>query len=700
MILLSLFCHQAACATDVNSVLQKMQTVSAHKLKALGPDVNGLSPTDRQVLLAQLIKMLQSPEWEYQANAAVIAGLLGADAQPAVPYLLAAMDTQMENVAWEVAPAIGKIGKGAVPNVAAELKRVNPASDDRKERKRAYHLISVVEQLGPNALELVPVLVAFLNDGANTGAVEALIKIGPQSAKPICQALEHSTDKRECVYACKVLNEFGEKSAAPLAVLIMSKSVEGARSAAYILSKIADSRYTACLPALLSALRSDDADVSKGAQEALIRIGTPAAIALKPLVRDDDIEVQRRVAYVLQKIAPEAGTVSGVLQPAVADSNPEKAAMAAATLLKIQAGNRNAISKLLSLLKSSESRTRSLSCHAIAKVGPHAAPLVPALIAALHDPNPQVRADAAESLGAIGPPASPATAALVEAATSTHPAIDYGHELMGMDSTIQQAAISALGKIGSGASAAVPTLAKMLADPKNSYRAGYILEALESMKDAAAPAVPVIISQLENNQIAKDKLLSVINSIGPKAVPAIPALQKIVADRRSIYRTQAFKTILSLEANNSKKRALIQLYLNDSDLRLKDAATVAFSQIPATVESSSASLATLLEGLKASQWNIKMNSIRALGNVGPPAAEALPKMLEASTGCSYANEEKTLCFEAIKKIDPDGSKCLALTKGVLNDPFRVRGTVELYEYIGSSKTRGVAAVTRARWKLK
>ncbi len=91
-------------------------------------------------------------------------------------------------------------------------------------------------------------------------------------------------------------------------------------------------------------------------------------------------------------------------------------------------------------------------------------------------------------------------------------------------------------------------------------------------------------------------------------------------------------------------------------------------------------------------------AIRALAKFGPDSAEALPILLQDHLSTSYTEEYRSLAFQAILKIDPDGTKTLTLTEKNSEDANRVRSTVELLEFIGSPNALEVARKTRERWR--
>lgn len=682
-----------AGAAGLATIKSKLQRGSLQAVKEMDKEIASMSRTEKEELIKELAVLLKSTDWQKQEKAAHVAGTLGPDALPLLPHLISAMNAGMENVAWEAAPAIGKIGKAAAPELIKNLKNENLNS------RHAYHLIKAIGELGPAGLAIVPSLCPFLADGANTGAVDALKKIGPSCAAPLASSLDKAKDTRVWVYSCEVFSAFPAQSATALAELLKSKNELQLKPATYILSKISNGTYTSCIPGLVAALVLNKPDISDSAQDALIKIGPAASSALSKYALDDDIQIQKRVALVLQKIGSSSKSQLTSMQNGLSNKKPESAALTASTILKLDKDNQAALKTLATMLSSKEDRIRSIGCNACASVGPNADGAVSKLTELLKDSNPEVRMEAATALGAIGPAAASASSALVLACTSKHPVVVQGHEAIGMDQSIQQAAITALGQIGPKAASAVPTLAAMLSEKENDYRSEYILKALQGMKAAAAPSLPSLIKAWQDNKCSKAVLLENFRCLGsPSAAKIIPIIQKSLLTPNAPYRKEMFETVVFLEADPEKKRTFISKYLNSQDYELSHSASSAYATLPAS-KNAAADLPTLLAGLNSNQYDVKLNSIRALAKVGPPARAALPVLIKENIGCSYSQDQKTLAFETIKQIDPSGDEVIPLLKKALEDPFQVRGACELLECIGSSKTKPLAAQTRAKWKI-
>ena len=161
-------------------------------------------------------------------------------------------------------------------------------------------------------------------------------------------------------------------------------------------------------------------------------------------------------------------------------------------------------------------------------------------------------------------------------------------------------------------------------------------------------------------------------------------------------RVSVYKAISSIETDKAHRIAVACRYLRDPEL-----AALALNTLAVLPDIGTSALAELLEELgKRNAFDPQMmDVIRALGNTGPAAAEALPKLIKDNTNSSYSEPVKQAAFEAIKKIDPLGEKTMALVKPDLEDAFRVRGCVELLEFLATPACRELAQSTRQRWKF-
>jgi HEAT repeat protein len=118
---------------------------AASALGEIGPDA-GLAVTE-------LLKAMQDPDGNVQKSAVMALGKIGPNARIAAPQLIAALkDKRVHDNAVE---ALGKLGKGAVPYLVQGLK------GDELKHPQKLDILGILRQIGPDAKEAVPTLVAI-----------------------------------------------------------------------------------------------------------------------------------------------------------------------------------------------------------------------------------------------------------------------------------------------------------------------------------------------------------------------------------------------------------------------------------------------------------------------------------------------------------------------------------------------------------
>ncbi len=435
------------------------------------------------------------------------------------------------------------------------------------------------------------------------------------------------------------------------------------------------------------------------AQQALIAIGPTAAPDVAEYLKDADPLVSEAAHKILQAYGTGAQAVLPALASGIAGSDPKAQAQSAGTILKIDPNNQPAAQKLIAMLRDNDPQIRRFAAEALMTADAGGWRAVPALIQALHDADPHVREAAAEALGAIGPRAHDAVAALIEAATSAHPPINLGRELIGMDDSIHRAAIEALGNIGAQASPAIPMLTDALGDDRRGNLHSYACKALIRMGPSAAPAVPQLVSLVAGlNERSRDlfQLAAVLKAIGPGASAALPALRDKLGSSNTRTRRAALEAILAIDTSSQTRADVLRL-INDPDPNLKE---LAIKELVKDPVSAAANVPLLISLLKSTNYALRLDSIVGLGNAGPAGAEALPILIDENTGSSYQNNQRELAFAAVKKIDPTGAKTILLLQPLLKKAFKIRGSIELLENIGSPQCLELARATRLQWKMQ
>jgi HEAT repeat protein len=257
-----------ACLAQADSLESGVRTgvdkVALDKCLAQVPD------PQRAALVARLLPYLKSPDWSQRASAAYVLGCLGPTAAPAAGALIKAMDTQMSNVAWEVIPALGKIGSGAVPPLIEELKAC--AANGDKLNLRMINAVKAAGALGSRGKGAAQYVVPFLHDGVNTGAVGALIAMGPDCLPSVCKGLD-TEDRHIPVYAATVFSKLEPASTKQLAAFAGSASQRGRKNAAYVFAHMKPPAGVAAAPVLCRMLSDSDHDVVENATTALKAMG-------------------------------------------------------------------------------------------------------------------------------------------------------------------------------------------------------------------------------------------------------------------------------------------------------------------------------------------------------------------------------------------------------------------------------------------
>jgi HEAT repeat protein len=214
---------------------------------------------------------LRLPDAEQRAHAAMILGLMGPEAQVAVPALVEALrddDPRVRRVIIAALVEIGPAARAAVPALVITLQ-------DRCElvRRRAAQELA---EIGPAARPAVPALVEALGDP------DAMVR-------------------RWSAYA---LGEIGGKAA----------------SAA---------------PALIESLREPSMAMRAVVACALVKIGPAALPHLLPALEDQEPHVRRYVAAILGKCGGDVSSRQSALQTACqdADFSVRESALAALTQL-------------------------------------------------------------------------------------------------------------------------------------------------------------------------------------------------------------------------------------------------------------------------------------------------------------------------------------------------------------------------------
>jgi HEAT repeat protein len=415
------------------------------------------------------------------------------------------------------------------PNDPAAVRGLAAALSDRDDgiRRQASEAL---KNLGVAAAPAVDALIGALASrvmGVSTNAQQALVAIGPRAIPTLIASLEKIPERarRRAVW---VLGYLGDEATPALIEAIKNDQADVRVVAIRAIIEMGEKGERA-IPALVGALGDRDEDVRESAALALSRIGTKArsaASALKAALRDSDWTVRREAAGALARVGPEPGQAMPALESVVKDDpRPEVRAAAASAIVSVarSASERSrAVLDLIVALEDRDPRVRKASASALGTFGPDATAAVGPLTAhLLKDPDRHARSWAADALGEIGPTARSAVPLLIAA-------------LKEPDPWLRRIAAEALGKIGSAREDVVSALIVALRDPADTAREGATGALVTLAERSAEAGDTVAIGPLQRAQSALESSDARTHSL--QALEHFEtALDLLEADQRALW---------------------------------------------------------------------------------------------------------------------------------------------------------------------
>jgi HEAT repeat protein/lysophospholipase L1-like esterase len=257
--------------------------------------------------------------------------------------------------------------------------------------------------------------------------------------------------------------------------------------------------------------------------------------ALVSALGSEDPRVRTQAAWALGRIGPAAKAGVSALAKALQDRS-ESVRLSAATALGLLGEEaRPAFAALAEGLADTRQSVRWRSAEAIYRIGPKPEDALPVLRSALASRDLYVRGFAVWYLGELGPEGRAA-------------APDVALVLRKDDGGVRTLAVRTLAKIAAGDRVAVTALGESLLAPDWDERwlAGRVLA---RMGANAAPAVPALTAALADaNELVRREAAATLGRIGPAATSAIPALVQAQSDSDPGVRAAAAKAVKTLRA--------------------------------------------------------------------------------------------------------------------------------------------------------
>jgi HEAT repeat protein len=492
------------------------------------------------------------------------------------------------------------------------------AKDKFTYREIHSNVARVLGLIGPRAREAVPRLIELLKDrerGIGAAVMEAQAGIGPAA-----------------------------KDAIPALIAELKWSLQkghgGRGPPAEALGRIGPAAKDA-VPALIEALEGKGGtDGVAEAAEALGRIGpvsdkvVPALIAA--ISRPIGVKEGNAIARALAQMGAEAVPPLA----AVLSRRDQGYHFAYFALAGIGQEAKGAMPALIADLKRKDSagRDRRLAMEALGAIGPGAREAVPLLAGSLGERDPDVRSAAAGALRGIGPVAVPA---LFAAVTS-------------QDETTRNVAVYALDPIEPDAAENLDFLTRTLKDrrdedaslPAARQQAAWAAEFLGKLGPKASPAVPALEGALKdqkNTTIHLSAAEALARIAGPEAKAAAPELALALKRLRGASRARYAGALLRIEpANEQARTALLEVVKDARDRDAQEAAAKQLSQV-SLGDAAKEAIPAL-----AAAW-----AFDALAKIGPPAVPALTDAVKRRDMSSPK------AAAALLRLDPKNADALA-----------------------------------------
>jgi predicted Zn finger-like uncharacterized protein len=623
-----------------------------------------------------------------RAAAALVLGLIGAEARVAVPALEeglqdpdAMVRVSAVQALWQLA---GRQQEGLVDVLVGGLKDF----DAGVRAQAAYALIAMRN----DARDAAPALEIALADSdakVRWHAAMALWAIGPAANAQVSKLLEALRDadakvrlssamalwaigrhKDGVPVLCEIL-KYPDKNSDPTIRVSAAKGlhtickeakanqlpfVEGPKGAKVSLAS--------AVPALIEAIKDQDGDVRGLAVLTLGVIGKDAAAAVHPLIRaldQGDVALRWEIAFALGDIGDAARPALRALTQALNERDNTVRVFAAEAIYKIEHRPSDVVPTLVSVLKDRDGTVRARAAKALGNMGEQARPALPDLNAALKDANPSLRLAAATALGKIGPPAVVTYPTLDQLAKDDNQpeikkAAGTAMRLIGApkkndvksvlipalkdgNASYRAAAAVCLWMLFHEARSAVGPLSEALSDVDPTVR-GTAAFALAAIGPEAAPAVPLLIKALKSqgDEMLRVRAAYALGEIGPGAKEALGPLREALDDKKPSVRLHAAQALWAIDPKAEQVVPALTRLLEEKELdtSLLVAAVETLSKIgskgPPDVELikllRTKAVPALTQIIGDSDEALQLSAISALGALGVEGREGVAKLID------------------------------------------------------------------------
>ncbi|MFM8435358.1 MAG: HEAT repeat domain-containing protein, partial [Planctomycetia bacterium] len=556
-----------AAAAEAASIEQLRATLAAAEgedARVLAVDAIAALGPQAKAAYDDLVKAMADGSSRVRWHAARALGLIGEDAIAAVPLLTKLLDDADPIVATQAAAAIGLIR--ADDDVSAET----PAAD-----------LAVYEA----AVEALTAKMTHADPRVRRAVLRAITALEPDKGRLAGLVGERLADADPSVVlpALHSLADIG-----PEAVPVLVKALENPRArywASVALAEIGEAAAPA-VPALGAGVAAGEPEERMQSIIALAAIGDASRPAIGEIAKALDAEensLRFAAAFALGRL--RAKEADAALEKAATDADPFLAAIAAWARARIHPDDKQlvaaAVERLTAGLSGAKPAVQTASISAISDLAGSIDDatekrLTDEFVRLLSSPEPGVREAAAAALVREGPLAVDA----LEKALA--------------DPDIRSIAMEILTAIGPVSKGALDSFLTALADPDPAHRSDAAIAIAAVGPDAAeaVPALQAMLTSTDGPPGVRYAAAYALGRIGAAAKPAAADLQKLAGSTDEILATVATWASLKIEPGN---------------------AALFTSAVP-----------LLRKALRGGEQLARLEAAVALGDIGAPAADAVP----------------------------------------------------------------------------
>ena len=519
----------------------------------------------------------------------------------------------------------------------AEWKSRTQSSFSLEQRKEAIGALSEIasQQMGPFTpseksaaapwvqQEIVPTLGSLLldtNPKIRAAAAYAFVRIGwaGRDCVPRLVDLLHDQDESVRGNAARAIGEMGSA-----AVPWIPKLVEMAHDDPSMRGCAADAIRTLGPHGqkwLASLLEDSDPEIRKAAVQDL-DVWTKSTQAVLPsvvkLLRDNDDEIRAAAIQAVFNIHPLPVEAMPAVRELLRDNNPKIRKDIVGGLGHQTAAN-DLLPELSQLTKDRDVTVRIQLGYTAAHLGERA---VPMLLELLDDADEQVRGSAAFATGQIGLAAGPCAEKL-------------DNILRSDGAENRQYAANALAIIRGGSD---ESLAVLLADDRVEIRRAAVASIVWKKARAAAVLSQLIPLLTDNDRdVQRDAVQIVFNELKPLPNDALPFVPQLLNDGHPWIRSDVIYGVMRSQHAEVYLLEFKRL-LDDPENRVRIAAARA---VKSTMGTQSVPLIAKL--LDDQDPKVRSAIADLLGEIGPPAKEAVPALVRLLNDKNYASEDRGL----------------------------------------------------------